>query len=162
MSQTGAEVHADDGEQPNEIESKATESEPTASEEQITNLSLDIVFEILKNGRRRATLHYLSEHEGQTTLDELAESIAAEENDITTKEVNSSQRKRVYIALYQSHLPKMADAGIIEYNKPRGTIELNKCADHVYQYLHLEADEAAGDGSKSAITSVTSWITSRL
>lgn len=81
------------------------------------------VFELLMNRRRRDVLAYLCENE-ETTLDELATHIAAKENGITIDQLSSEQRKRVYIGLYQSHLPKLDDAGVIDYNQNRGTIEL--------------------------------------
>ena len=41
----------------------------------------------------------------------------------------------MYVALYQVHLPKMDDMGFIEFNKPRGIIELGPAADHAFPYL---------------------------
>lgn len=46
------------------------------------------------------------------------------ENDTTVKRLSSDQRKRVYIGLYQCHLPKMDKLGVVEYDKNRGRIEL--------------------------------------
>jgi DNA-binding transcriptional ArsR family regulator len=99
------------------------------------SLPLDQVFEILKNSRRRETLHYLDENGGEASLSELAEHIAALENDTTVAAISSSQRKRVYVGLYQCHLPKMADMGIVEFNQNRGIVELGAAAPQLYQYL---------------------------
>ena len=44
------------------------------------------------------------------------EYVAAWENDTTVERIGSTERKRVYTALRQSHLDRMADAGIIEYD----------------------------------------------
>ncbi|MGM0718349.1 MAG: DUF7344 domain-containing protein [Halobacteriota archaeon] len=88
-------------------------------------LPLDDIFDLLRNQRRRGVLRYLrDETDGTATLDELAEHIAAKENDIEISQLTSSQRKRVYIGLYQCHLPKMDELGIIAYDQNRGTIEL--------------------------------------
>lgn len=99
-------------------------------------LTLDIVFALLENQRRRDTLHYLEANDGSARLDELAEAIAAKENDVEIPHLTSQQRKRVYIALYQCHLPKLDGAGVIDYEQARGTIELNETADRLFRYLN--------------------------
>lgn len=83
----------------------------------------DDIFHVLQNSRRRDVLAYLEETE-QTTLRELAEHIAASENDVSVAGLRSDQRKRVYISLYQTHLPKLAAHGVIDYDKSRGTVAL--------------------------------------
>lgn len=98
-------------------------------------LELDQIFEILKNRRRRKVLHFLEEHEGTATLSELAEHIAALENDTTVRQITSGQRKRVYVGLYQCHLPKMDDMAIVEFEKNRGNVELGPSADLLEPYL---------------------------
>lgn len=87
-------------------------------------LSLDELFDLLRNRRRRDIISYLDASDGTVTLDELAESIAADENDIKPEQLSSQQRKRVYISLYQNHLPKMDELGIVEYEQNRGVVTL--------------------------------------
>ena len=98
-------------------------------------LSKDVIFELLKNRRRREVLKYLLEAEETVTLGELAEQIAAWENNTEVNALNSDQRKRVYVALYQTHLPKMDDAGIVDYDQDRGLISLADNADLLMMYL---------------------------
>ena len=70
-------------------------------------------------------LVYLSGTEDNSaSLGELAEHVAAKENDIDRSELSSTQRKRVYIGLYQCHLPKMDDLDVVDYDQDRGTVEL--------------------------------------
>ena len=110
----------------------------TASEES-DGLSKDVIFELLKNRRRREVLQYLLDREETVTLGELAEQIAAWENDTTVNALSSDQRKRVYVALYQTHLPKMDDAGIIDYDQDRGLIALSDNADLLMMYLDTDS-----------------------
>jgi len=49
--------------------------------------------------------------------------------------LSSDQRKRVYIGLYQCHLPKMDDAGVIDFDKDRGEIVLRESAEQLREYL---------------------------
>jgi hypothetical protein len=104
-----------------------------------TELSLSTTFELLKNSRRRETISYLLEHEGESTLSDLAEHIAALENGIEVVQLSSDQRKRVYIGLYQCHLPKLDKAGVIDFDKNRGTVLLKESvADQLVPYLQPE------------------------
>ncbi|MEZ3117164.1 hypothetical protein RYH80_14710 [Halobaculum sp. MBLA0147] len=108
-------------------------------------LDHDEVFTLLKNRRRRAVLSLLSDVP-ETTLSDLADEIAADENDTTPDRLSSSQRKRVYISLYQNHLPKLADAGVIEYDRNRGDIRRLPTADRLQRYLDRLEGESADSG----------------
>lgn len=114
-----------DGDQKQETASPGGDDVPT----------LDVVFQTLKNSRRRRVLKYLSENGGTSTLSDLAEHIAAIENGTTPQQLTSSERKRVYVGLYQCHLPKMDDVGVINYDQSRGDIKLTDQITHFEQYL---------------------------
>ena len=111
------------------------EEELETEDEAETELPLDVIFELLKNQRRRYLLRYLEEQDGKVPLGELAEHVAALENNTTVNALTSGQRKRVYVGLYQCHLPKMDDAGVIDFNRDRGLIELNESASQLEAYL---------------------------
>ena len=113
-----------------------------------TEIATDTLFELLKNQRRRDALDYLKANGGRTTLSDMAEHIAAKENDLPIEEITSKQRKRVYIGLYQCHLPKLATAGVVDFDKNRGTIELRSLAARLYPYLDAEGGE--GDATPTA------------
>lgn len=98
-------------------------------------LSEDEVFEVLYNSLRRDVITYLREHDNEATVSDIAEHIAAKENDTTVRQLSSYERKRVYIGLYQNHLPMMDDVGVIEYDKHRGTVQLQECATQLEPYL---------------------------
>jgi hypothetical protein len=94
------------------------------SQQRGSDVPLDVIFTILKNERRRRVLRYMLDADGRVTLSDLAEHVAAIENDTTPSRLGAQQRKRVYIGLYQSHLPKMDDAGVVEFDRDRGVCEL--------------------------------------
>lgn len=85
----------------------------------------DDAFHVLQNARRRAVLRYLLDHEeqGAFRMRDLAEEVAAWEHGTTVRQLSSDERQRVYIALYQSHLPKLDDHDIIDYDQSRGVVE---------------------------------------
>jgi len=116
-------------------------SKDPPAEENGEELPLDQIFEVLKNRRRREVLHYLYDNDGSTTIGDLSEHIAAIENDVSVREVSSTQRKRVYVGLYQSHLPKMDGMGVIAFDQDRGTVELGPRAAELEPYLDASEDE---------------------
>lgn len=119
--------------------------EPTPdvpTERQDGTLSRDDVFDVLYNERRRDVLDYLRDNGGEATVSDLAEYIAAMENDTTVQQLSSSERKCVYVGLYQNHLPMMDDVGVVDYDKNRGTVELRDCMPQLRPYLDEAADSA--------------------
>lgn len=106
----------------------------------------DQVFDVLRNHRRRHALRYL-EDAPETTVSDLAEYVAAIENGVESAEVTSEQRKRVYVALYQNHLPKLADVGAIDYDRNRGTVDRTDAADAFSPYL---ATVAGGENDEES------------
>lgn len=107
--------------------------------------SKDEIFHLLQNERRRMVLRYLRGTEGPVRMRDIAEQVAAWEHDTTVEELTSTQRQRVYIPLYQSHLSKLDEAGIIDYQKNRGIVERKPLADQVDQYLQIEPDDRSTD-----------------
>ena len=80
------------------------------------------VFEVLRNQRRRYVLQYLKQDDRAVELGNLAQQVAAWEYETTTDEVTPEQRKRVYTTLQQTHLPKMDEAGILEFDSNTGIV----------------------------------------
>jgi len=140
-AQSSIEQRPSDGSQP----SQSADVPP--GEDNSDELSLDLVFEILKNSRRREVINYLREHDDRDriALGELAEHVAAIENDTTTDALTSSQRKRVYVGLYQCHLPKMDDMGVVDFNQDRGHVALAANVDLLTEYLDRPAEEDSVD-----------------
>ncbi len=122
-------------------DSSGRDAGPEQIEEGPPDLSLDLIFDVLKNSRRRLVLQYLTEHDERVTLSDLAEHIAAIENDTTVQALSSQQRKRVYVGLYQCHLPKLDDMDVIEFNQSRGHVELGPTASQLDPYLFIDEDE---------------------
>lgn len=101
------------------------------------SFSRDRVFELLANRRRRFVLFYLQNDDSEATVRELASEIAAWENGVEDVEVTYKQRKRVYTSLYQSHLPKMKEYGVVEYEQNRGTVRLTPQGGTLDAYLEV-------------------------
>ncbi|SFR36606.1 DUF7344 domain-containing protein [Halogeometricum limi] len=88
------------------------------------DLSKDELFRILSNSRRRYIIYYLHEAGDEMSLKQLAAQIAAVENGTSVDEVTDEERQRVYISLYQTHLPKLEEAGIVSYDDEERIVAL--------------------------------------
>jgi len=105
-------------------------SEPTEQE----------VFDILSNRRRRYALYVLL-RDGTTTIGVLADQIAAWENDCAIPDVTAAERKRVYTALQQSHLPKLERTGLIGFDPDSGRVHPTDTVEKLDFYLELVGGE---------------------
>jgi hypothetical protein len=91
---------------------------------------VDTALDTLANPRRRNVIHRLAdlqENEPGTApemdISDLAKYIAALEGDAASVDDTSGDaRQRVYIALYQSHLPTLDRHGIIQYDERAGVV----------------------------------------
>jgi len=117
--------------------------------EPTTEVSEDELFDVLSNQRRRFAVHLLKrEADDSIAIGDMAEQIAAWENGIETAEITGTERKRVYTALQQSHLPKMDKAGVVDFNKNRGIVEPMPAMTDVDVYM----DVVEGRRSRGATT----------
>ena len=100
-------------------------------------LSRDDAFETLSNRRRRFVLHYLQDVESAATLSDLAEQVAAWENETAVEAISAAERKRVYTSLQQFHLPKMDDMSVVAFDQREGTVRLTAAAADLDIYLEV-------------------------
>jgi hypothetical protein len=127
--QAGEEIRTDD---PGERKDEREELPEPRSE---IDLSDTEIFDILRNSRRRAVLSYLFEKGGRASIKELTEHVASEEYGVAAEEVSADQHKRVYTALYQCHLPRLDEFGVIDFDKDRKEVTLREAASQVKPYL---------------------------
>jgi hypothetical protein len=98
--------------------------------------AVSAVFKILSHHRRRVAIQYLATQAGTTSVSDLADQIALLEGEHTR-----DRYERICTSLVHSHLPLLADAGVIEYDTNREVVELRDRATDILPYLDL----AAGD-----------------
>ena len=110
--------------------------ESTEGDEE-SQISEDEIFTMLSNRRRRYVVHALSLDETDHDLGSLAEQVAAWEHDVDVGELSYDERKRTYTALQQTHLPKMDDVGLVEFDKNRGAVRPTESLDEVDIYLEV-------------------------
>lgn len=94
--------------------------------------SLDTIFELLVSSRRRSALYVLYRSDGPVALSDLVAEVASME-DVAPE--------RIATALHQVHLPKLADAGVVEYDTEAETARLLTLSERFRRYLTTAADD---------------------
>lgn len=117
-----------------------------AAVERSQQFNVSELFDLLSHPGRRYILTYLLQSEGYVTCSELVDHVVAvSEHTMTDREF----RKRVTAELTHSHLPKLEQRGLIDYNTERQIVSPTPTTPVVRPYLRLAlaqqqiADEAS-------------------
>ncbi|PSQ46396.1 hypothetical protein BRD15_09155 [Halobacteriales archaeon SW_6_65_15] len=78
--------------------------------------SLDTVFALLRNPRRRALVSALAARTPPVSVIELATAVAAREREIAPEEMSPGSADSVAATLHHLHLPKLADGDLLTYD----------------------------------------------
>lgn len=102
--------------------------------------SLDTVFGLLTNQRRRYALAYITDHPQPIALADVAKAIAVWENDVPVTEIPTKEIQAISISLHHHHLPRLADANVITFDKESNQIRASETAGRVRRALALATD----------------------
>jgi hypothetical protein len=105
------------------------------SESQAHQLPRDEAYDLLRNPRRRFAISHLEKRQQPVSLSEIAKHVASWENDQPVEELTDQQVKRVYVSIHQTHIPKLEESGIVEYDADTGQVSINGGARQIEQYL---------------------------
>lgn len=101
--------------------------------------SLDAVFEALRYRRQRYALYYLQETE-ICGIDDLTDRITAWERTEAADEPEETLRKEIKAALHHHHLPRLDDAGLVEYDERTCTVRFREPPVVLERLLSVAAD----------------------
>lgn len=91
------------------------------------------VHDILSNERRQHVIKILDERDERMTIGRLADMIAVAETGQSPPPENV--RQSVYVALRQTHLPKLDDMGIADFDSHHSVVELTDESEDFRVYL---------------------------
>lgn len=101
-----------------------------------STLDTDTLFSILSRERRRDALYCLQQYRNPMPLPDLAEEVARMEAETSTiAEISAEDVKSVYMTLYHTHVPKMADANVVEYDQDTDSVRLT------YDFTAIDLEE---------------------
>lgn len=98
-------------------------------------ISQDDIFDLLSNPRRRFVINYLLREDRPVGIQELSRELATWEFEVEPEELTDQQEKRIYVALYQTHVPKLEEAGVVDYDADASLIELTDAATQLQPYV---------------------------
>jgi len=101
----------------------------------MTQVTVDTAFEVLSNSRRRFIIATLRQRETPVSITTLANAIGAHEAGVSPDDLSSAEQKRVYISLYQSHVPKLESAGFVVFDSDTGTVSGTGATEEIDRYL---------------------------
>ena len=84
------------------------------------------IHDVLSNERRQMVLGRLRDSEGTMSARDLSEYIAERETGESPPPRNI--RQSAYVSLHQTHLPKLDELGIVEYDESEKTVTLDEAA----------------------------------
>jgi gamma-glutamylcyclotransferase (GGCT)/AIG2-like uncharacterized protein YtfP len=104
-----------------------------AETQSIPRLTRYEIHDVLRNERRTRVLEHLQQEREAVTLRELSEQLATLETGESPPPRNI--RESVYNSLHQTHLPKLNDLGIVEYQRNRKLVTLADGSQQVNLYM---------------------------
>lgn len=110
-------------------------SEENPGNQSTTVLSKSEAFDVLRNSRRRAAITCLREHDGAMSVNELATCVATQEYDVSREALSSEQYKRVYTGLYQCHLDRADELGVVDFDADDNIVRLREEATQLDPFL---------------------------
>ncbi|MDS0293053.1 DUF7344 domain-containing protein [Halogeometricum luteum] len=102
-----------------------------------TDLSFDAAFDVLSNARRRYVVDCLRGRDS-AALAALADDVAARER--RAEDDADPDAETVAVSLYHVHLPKLAEAGLVEYDSERRTAALREGVGRLAPVFGFAAD----------------------
>lgn len=90
------------------------------------SIDTDAALELIARSQRRRLLAHLDDVAGPVDLDDLAVELGGQHD-------GSLERTRV--SLHHVHLPKLADAGVVEYSREHGNVELTPVGEQLTALL---------------------------
>ena len=110
--------------------------DPALSEFDVGDDQRDGLFDVLSHSYRRFILQYLQTAGTPLSVNEVATELVAWQNPLAAADQLSDGRATpVEISLVHSHLPKMAEVGLIRYDETRQTVTLGDRTEEVQAHL---------------------------
>lgn len=110
------------GDEEREIK-ETIESDENEENIPISDIDFDVALDLFNTKRRRLIFEVLKGGESLSYI-ELAEYIASKEYDKEPNLITDTERKRVYVSIYQTHIDKMANDGVLTINENENGVNI--------------------------------------
>jgi len=89
-------------------------------------VTIDEVFDLLGEERRRYALYYLHEQDGPVPIEELVEVIVEWEEKPPEQDESWERFDEIALDLQHTHLPKTAEVDFVQYDQEKGIIQVQE------------------------------------
>jgi hypothetical protein len=127
----------DDGEREGGLPDRGAKGRVPACE---SDVSVDDLFELLARPGNRYTLAYLARADGPVSYEDLVEFVV-DGADTPAGLSTADFRNQVATRLVHSNLPKLDDAGLVEYDRADRTVSATDATAVAVPYLELAMDQ---------------------
>ena len=84
--------------------------------------TVDDAFGLLADRRRRLLLSVMRTYGEELTLPDAAEEVAVRETGCQVPNISAERVHEIYLSLYHDHLPRLVDAGLLDYDQERDLV----------------------------------------
>lgn len=110
------------------------------SSEQAGALAPETAFELLSHSRRLGLLECLKDHDETLGLTDASEAVASAVEDKPVQEIEADTVKQISMALYHSHIPRLEEHGIVDYDQERDLVRLTDRGHQLAEYMNRFKD----------------------
>lgn len=110
------------------------------AQQQVAALTPETAFQLLSHPTRLGLLECLSDHDETLALADASEEIACAVEDKPLQAIKADSVKRIYMALYHSHIPKLVDHDIVTYDQEHDLVALTERGHQLAEYLNRFKD----------------------
>lgn len=114
-----------------QIMSNNTNSHETRASASDYRLSVDDLFDVLVESRRRTVLAVLTDRRSPMAVETLARAVAEREHDDISMAPSESAVEDVHVTLHHVHLPKLDESRLVDYDRNERTVAPTDVADEV-------------------------------
>lgn len=116
------------------------------------------IHDVLRNDRRRIAIGHLRESDGGTaSLGALSERVASRETGENPPP--RAKRQSAYVSLHQTHLPRLEELGIVDYDAETKEVRLRERVREVEVYMEVVPGHALSWAEYYAALSVLGLVT---
>lgn len=113
----------DDSAKSGDGSAKSGDGSPEFEDTTPKSLTTDQAFDLLGDATRRRAVVALCDMDKAMALDDLATAVVERAPEGASQDISEERRKRAAASLHHCHLPKLDDAGVVEYDSVRNWVE---------------------------------------
>lgn len=97
--------------------------------------TFDLVLDLCRNRHCQIILGIFADQQRTLTRADLVKTIVKYDHQVPLHQMSEAELKEVHILLHHKHIPKMKEAGLVEYNRETTRVEPTEMLDEVVPHV---------------------------